>query len=156
MHVRTSLRLARACWLWGDDEVRNCSGRGGIPVTRSSQDPPATLQEGCRYYRGARVGKSNQKNLWGRSRSDENRFGSIAPRKSLPRTGERLMVGTKAAARYSRMEEGTLALRACSCKSSSCFFASSSFFCLSAICSLNCASSLSHELALRRRLPASA
>jgi len=55
MHEHASLKLARACWLWGDDEVRNSSGRGGNPVTRSSQDPPATLQEGCTYYRGARV-----------------------------------------------------------------------------------------------------
>jgi hypothetical protein len=69
---------------------------------------------------------------------------------------EALDISAKTSLAYSRMEEGTLALRACSCKSSSCFFASSSFFCLSAICSLNCASSLSHELALRRRLPASA
>src|ERR1700757_1092091 len=68
MHVRTSLKPAKACWLWGDDEVRNCIGRGGIPVTRSSQDPPATLQEGCRYFRGARVG-SPIKQIYGGDRA---------------------------------------------------------------------------------------
>jgi len=57
---------------------------------------------------------------------------------------------------YSRMDDGTPARRACSCSSSSCFLASSSFFCLSDIWSLNWASSLSHATALRRRLPASA
>src|SRR5215469_913434 len=78
--------------------------------------------------------------------------------KKKPPANEReaLDISAKTSLGYSRIEEGTLALRACSCKSSSCFLASSSFFCLSAICSLNCASSLSHELALRRRLPASA
>src|SRR6201993_1778049 len=84
MHVRTSLKPAKACWLWGDDEVRNCSGRGGNPVTRSSQDPPATLQEGCRYYRGARVG-SPIKKIYGGHRAATKIDSSRLPKEKASR-----------------------------------------------------------------------
>ena len=57
---------------------------------------------------------------------------------------------------YSRTEEGTPALRASSCMSSSCCLAASTAFFFSAIFCLYSASSLSQGPESRRRLPASA
>ena len=57
---------------------------------------------------------------------------------------------------YSRTDDGTPDLRACSCKSSSFCLAASSVFCLASMSCLYCASCLSHGPALRSRLPASA
>jgi hypothetical protein len=56
---------------------------------------------------------------------------------------------------YSRDVLGTPAFRACSCKSSSFCLASSTDFCLSAICCLYCMSWVSQSLESRRRFPAS-
>jgi hypothetical protein len=56
---------------------------------------------------------------------------------------------------YSLEVVGTPAFRACSCKSSSFCLASSTDFCLSAICCLYCASWVSQSLESLRRLPAS-
>jgi hypothetical protein len=56
---------------------------------------------------------------------------------------------------YSRDVLGTPDFRACSCKSSSFCLASSTDFCLSAICCLYCVSWVSQSLESRKRFPAS-
>jgi len=51
-----------------DDEVKKYGGTTEwTPGTHNSQDPSATLQEGCCDYAGVRLRKSNSKNLWASS-----------------------------------------------------------------------------------------